>query len=186
MPGGRRLVAKRRRVFVGCEGESERGYVAFLSQLAEEEGLPLHLDIRLCKGGDPLAIVESAVSEISRRASRRGAFVERAIFLDSDRRGDSPNRTMEADRLIDANGLHAVWSRPTLEALLLRHLPGCENLRPATPDLAFRELKKRWPQYVKAMPAKELRREIGLPSVRRAAAVEPGLHAVLKSVGLLL
>ena len=52
-------VEQRRRVFVACEGESERGYVRFLSRLAEEAGLPLHFDIQICGGGSPLAIVET-------------------------------------------------------------------------------------------------------------------------------
>ena len=162
----------RKRIFVGCEGESERGYAAFLSLLAQEADLLVHLDIRLCNGGDPLAIVETAVSEMRRRSRLRGAYVEKAIFLDGDRRRDVPDRATQADRLIQQSGLLAVWSQPALEALLLRHLPGCERLRPATSELALRELKRHWPQYVKAMPAREIRRQLDLVAVRRAAAVE--------------
>ena len=185
MPRGRNFREKRRRVFVACEGESERGYVAFVNQLVEEVGLPLHLDIRLCKGGDPLAIVERAVDEISRRASRRGRYVERAIFLDGDKRREAPDRTMQADRLIEANGLRPVWSQPALEALLLRHLPGCESLRPPTSGAALRELNRRWPEYVKGMAANEIRRRLDLSAVKRAAAVEPELRSFLTAIGIL-
>jgi len=185
MPRGRILRAKRRRVFVACEGESERGYVAFVGQLAEEARLPVHLDIRLCNGGDPLAIVECAVDDMCRRTSRRGNYVERAIFLDDDRRGDAPDRTMQADRLIEANGLRPIWSQPVLEALLLRHLPGCERLRPATSELALRELKRRWPEYVKGMSARELRRTLDLAAVERAAAEDVQLRSFLTAIGLL-
>lgn len=53
----------RRSIFIGCEGESERGYVAFLGRLAEQVGLAVHLDPVVLQpgGGDPLAIVELAV-----------------------------------------------------------------------------------------------------------------------------
>lgn len=185
MPRSRSFREKRRRVFVACEGESERSYTVFLSQLAEEMGLPLHLDPWCCSGGDPLSIVERAVNEMFRRISRRGAYAERAILLDGDRRSDSPDRTMQADRLIEANGIRPVWSYPTLEALLLRHLPGCATLRPATPELAFRELKRRWPEYAKGASAHELRRQLDLAAVRRAAAVDAQLRSVLIAIGLL-
>ena len=41
---------------------------------------------RPCRGGDPLAIVETAVSELKLRSRRRGAYVGQAILLDADRR----------------------------------------------------------------------------------------------------
>lgn len=46
-------------IFIGCEGESERGYVAFLGRLVEEAGLAVHLDPVLLQpgGGDPLGLV---------------------------------------------------------------------------------------------------------------------------------
>jgi len=45
----------RRRIFLGCEGESEQGYGALLSRIAEEHGLHLAPQILLLRpgGGDP-------------------------------------------------------------------------------------------------------------------------------------
>ena len=58
---------RRRRFFVACEGDSEYGYAALLQSLANESGLAVHLDIREYRGGDPLAVVEKAVKELSLR-----------------------------------------------------------------------------------------------------------------------
>ena len=88
---------KRKRVFVGCEGESERRYAGFLASMADEIGLGLHFDTQICSGGDHLAVVEAAVERQRRRAHQHGKFWKRAIFLDSDRRNEYAERTAEAD-----------------------------------------------------------------------------------------
>ena len=176
---------QRRRIFVGCEGDSEVGYAAFIALLAEESDLAVHLDIRKCRGGDPLAIVEAAVSELRVRRNRHGSYAARAIFLDADRRQDAPHRTARADRLLRDHGFHAIWSQPALEALLLKHVRGCERLEPATTALALRQLQDCWPGYRKGMTASELRAELDGAAVARAAVVVPALRAFLASFGLL-
>ena len=75
MPRGRGPRIQRRRFFVACEGESEGGYAALLQHLADESGLAIHLDIRTCHGGDPLAIVEAAVRELNSRRILRGGNI---------------------------------------------------------------------------------------------------------------
>ena len=176
---------QRRRIFVGCEGDSEVGYAAFIGLLAEEARLALHLDIRRCRGGDPLAIVEAAVGELRGRRNRHGAYVGRAIFLDADRRDDAPDRTARADRLIGEHGFHAIWSQPAFEALLLKHIPGRERLQPATTAMALRQLQHCWPGYRKGMAARELRAEFDRAAAARAATVVPALREFLDSIGLL-
>ena len=185
MPRGYGHRPQRRRIFVGCEGDSEFGYAAFIGLLAEEARLAVHLDIRKCGGGDPLAIVETAVSELEVRGNRHGAYATRAIFLDADRREDAPDRTARANRLLRDHRIHAIWSQPALEALLLKHIRGCERLEPATTALALRQLQDCWPGYRKGMPARELRAELDAAAVARAAGVVPELQAFLVSIGLL-
>ena len=176
---------QRRRFFVACEGESEEGYVALLQRLADEAGLALYLDIRICRGGDPLAIVESAVRELNARRIRRGAYVGQAIFLDADRRGDVPGRTACADRLLHENGFHGIWSEPAFEALLLIHLPGCERLRPATTALALEQLQDQWAEYRKGMTASDLHTRLDRAAVERAAVVLPELREFFTKIQLL-
>lgn len=147
--------------------------------IAEEAGLQVHLDIHDCCGGDPLAIVESAARMHNLRRAKRGAYVARSIFLDADRHGHQPDRSARAGRLIRKHGFHVVWSRPVLEALLLRHFPETERLQPATSDLAFEALIGRWPDYRKGMAAMELRDRLDAAAVARAADAEPALRTFL-------
>ncbi len=185
MPRRRAHRPQRKRIFAGCEGESEVGYAAFIGLLAEEAGIRIHIDARICRGGDPLAIVEAAVGELERRSKQRGAYAVRAIFLDADRRGEALDRSARADRLLRDHGFQPIWSRPTLEALLLKHMPDCERLAPTTPASALRELRKRWPEYRKGMSAEGLRAGIDRAGAIRAATAAPGLHKFLDAIGLL-
>lgn len=173
---------QRRRIFVGCEGASEVGYVALIRLLAEEAGHFVHLDIHDCCGGDPLAIVETAVRVHDSRKARNGAYAARSIFLDADRRGNHPERSARAIQLARDNGFHAIWSKPVLEALLLRHFPRFERQQPATPDLALEALHGCWPEYRKGMAAKELREWLDCAAVARAADLEPELRKFLESI----
>ena len=185
MPRARGHILQRRRYFVACEGDSEVGYAALLQRHAEESGLAIHLDIRRCHGGDPLAIVKAAVAELNRRRRQRGAYVDQVILLDTDRRGDVPDRTARADRLIREHGFRVIWSVPAFEALLLRHLPGSEQLRPATPAIALQLLQERWQGYRKGMTANELRVRLDRAAVERAASVLPELREFLTKIQLL-
>ena len=176
---------QRRRFLIACEGESEVGYAAFLRRLSDEAGLATHLDIRRCHGGDPLAIVETALTELNVRSARRGAYIGQAIFLDADRRDDVPDRTARADRLIRQHGFRAIWSQPALEALLLKHLPGCERFQPATSAIAVQQLQERWQGYRKGMTANDLRARLDRAAVERAASVLPELRQFLVEIQLI-
>ena len=185
MPRGRAHRPQRQRIFVACEGDSEMGYAALLQRRTDEAGLAIHLDVRECRGGDPLKIVEKAVEELNSRGKRRGAYHQQAIFLDSDRRDASPDRTRKADRLILEHRFRAIWSQPAFEALLLKHMPGCEQLQPATTGLALQQLQIQWPEYHKGMTAMELHARVDLEAIERAAAVIRHLRKFLLEIGLL-
>ena len=174
---------KRKRVFVACEGESERGYAGFLLDIAEATGLSLHFDVHICAGGDPLAIVQRAVSTLKRRQQRNGGFWKKAIFLDADGRHENVERTRQADRMIEQSGLLPIWSDPCLEALILRHFPECEHLNPPTSGLALQRLFRRWPDYDKPMPRSALRANFEITHVRRAAGTSPQLFRFLQEIG---
>ena len=176
---------QRRRFLIACEGESEVGYAAFLRRLSDEAGLAIHLDIRRCHGGDPLAIVETAVRELNSGRNRRGGYKGQAIFLDADRRDNVRDRTVLADQLIHEHGFTAIWSVPTFEVLLLKHLDGCERLQPPTSALALQQLQDHWPEYRKGMTANELRTRLDYAAVGRAASVLPELREFLIEIQLI-
>jgi len=175
----------RRRIFVGCEGKSEEGYAAVIQQLANDAGLSVYLDIRRYRGGDPLVILNKAVGEIRTRGGLYGNYDVKAIFLNADRRQEDLNQTSQAELQIRRHAICAIWSQPTLEALLLRHLPGCTQLRPPTGNLALQQIQRHWPEYRKGMAKVDLLKGIDRDGIGRAARVEPKLREFLVSIGLL-
>lgn len=183
----RRRIPQRRRLFVGCEGESERSYGAFLTRLIEEGELAVHLDTVVLQpgGGDPCAIVELAVQRIAQKQKNRGEPYDRKIvLLDADRLGAVPDRDQRLLQISRREDLHLVWQRPCHEAMLLRHIDGCAQLAPPDSTAAVRELRRRWDDYRKGMSAARLAERLDLDAVARAAAVENDLAVFLAEIGL--
>jgi hypothetical protein len=184
----RRTIPQRRRLFVGCEGESERAYTALLARLVEEERLAVHLDAVLLQpgGGDPLAIVERAAARVAERESRRGdPYERRFVILDDDKLGQTPQRDQRIAGVAADAGLQIIWQSPCHEAVLLRHLDGCTQLRPPTTAVAGQQLVAQWPAYHKAMPAARLAERLDRAALARAAAAEVALAELLQVIGLL-
>ena len=82
---GRPIIQRRSRIFLGCEGESEQGYGAFLQKLVDESGLSVHvLPVNLQPAGDPIKLAEKAVRAYARE-KKNGGFAGKVILLDMDR-----------------------------------------------------------------------------------------------------
>jgi hypothetical protein len=180
----RAAIPQRRRIFLGCEGESERSYGTLLARLIEVRHRRIHLDTVLLRpgGGDPLALIELAIRRMHERAARGDDYVAKAVLLDGDTRGRSPFRDRTASVLAGQHGLRLIWQEPCHEGLLLRHLDGCDALRPPTSRAAMAELQRRWPDYYKAAPAVRLATRIDEQGVLRAAAVETELRTFLAEI----
>lgn len=184
----RRAIPQRRRLFVGCEGESEQAYVALLARLAVDARLAVHLDAVLLQpgGGDPLAIVERAAQRAEEREGRRGEpYARRFVLLDDDKLGKAPQRDQRIAGVAAAAGLHLVWQKPCHEAVLLRHLEGCSQFQPPTTTVAGQQLVQRWANYEKAMPSARLAERLDHAAIVRVSAVEAELAAFLQDLGLI-
>jgi hypothetical protein len=177
-------IPQRKRIYLGCEGASEQSYGKRLGEIADAAGLHLFLDCDVLGGGDPLALVERAIRQIREKVSKRGAYAHRAILLDKDRQGQSPDRDRQILPLTNKHKLCLIWQEPCHEGFLLRHLEGQQNARPVTSDLAVKALKGVWAEYQKAMPAIHLASRIDLDAVRRASLVEAALAVFLDQIGL--
>jgi hypothetical protein len=179
-------IPQRTPIFVGCEGESEAAYVAFLRGLAEAARLPVHLHVEPFPAGvgDPLARVERAVLRLRQLRRQRGDFHSRFILLDADQLELARERGERAVRLAGDNAIELIWQRPCHEALLLRHLPQRADRRPANARDALRALQGEWDSYTKPMTRTLLSARLDLEAVYRAARVEPDLAAFLRVVGL--
>ena len=173
-------------IFVGCEGESERGYVAFLGRLAEQAGLAVHLDSLVLQpgGGDPLAIVELAVKRLSQARRKQTVYAAKFVMLDRDKWGQVPARDTQVAGVAVNAGLSLIWQDPCHEAVLLRHLEGCDTRRPPNTTIAQADLRQRWAGYSKPMDGAGLSRQLDHAAVLRATAVEPELALMVQTIGL--
>jgi hypothetical protein len=181
-------IPQRKRIFLGCEGESEQSYGALLQRLANEQNLPLAIDSVILKGGgDPLGYLQLAVSKIEEEEEKRGEYMVRAVLIDKDRLGQNKERDQRIPTLISQHCLQIIWQEPCHEALLLRHLPNCQSLRPVSTELAIKELGRRWPRppYRKGMPSTRLADVIKMPDILAAAGVDEALHHFLESIGFI-
>ncbi len=179
-------IPQRKRIFVGCEGASERGYAAWLQRLADGVGSHVFLDVVIAGngGGDPLAIVKESAREASRRHKVRGAYHEKWVLLDEDKIGETPARDVEMLYISQQNNLLLLFQRWEHEALLLRHFPNCGRLRPAA-GAAMPRLLREWPTYVKPQTASQIAVRLSLDDARRAASHEQRLLHLLNTIGLL-
>jgi len=182
----RPFIPPRRPVFIGCEGESEVGYVGLLQDLLHAQEIAVHLIVENLGIGasEPQTRVELAVRKLEQLRRTRTAPKDRFVLLDHDQADVNPQRTEVARRLAHDNGIQIVWQRPCYEAVLLRHLPQCAARRPPTSLEADRALKREWNEYQKPMSRFELTRMIDRDGVLRAAAVEHELSLLLTCIAL--
>jgi hypothetical protein len=177
-------IAQRRRIVLGCEGSSEHAYGTLLGRLARDrQDIHVHIDvIALNPGaGDPLALVERAYQEVVRGERGRVPYAIKALLLDQDKMGQAHDRDAQVPARARACELLLIWQQPIHEGLLLRHLDGCEALRPPK-DGCLARLQREWPGYRKPMTADKLSERIALVEIERACNVEPDLFRFLRAI----
>jgi len=175
-------IPQRRPIFLGCEGQSEVGYGTLLARVVEElRDVHVHLHVQLLQpgAGNPPALVTRASQLIREIERKRTAFAVKAVLLD---RGDDQRNRDAAAAAQQAGIDHLIWQAPDHEALLLRHLPGCEHRQPPRGQ-SLAELRREWREYEKGMSAQALARRIAMDDVRRACGVEEHLRAFLRAIG---
>lgn len=179
----RSSIPKRERVFVGCEGSSERSYGRLLDKLSKELGLHLHFETRPKKGGggDHLIIIEKSIEE-RQKGMKFGRYVDSIIFVDDDSFGRDLAKDQQAINLCAQNDIRLLRQRPNFEGFLLRHFPGCENMDPHT-SRVMRSLLHQWPDYDKPETADSLRQKISFDDIRRVCGVEDVLNDFLENLG---
>lgn len=179
--------AQKKRIFLGCEGESEVSYGRFLSELLQQSDAPyVIITQNLGIGaGDPATRLYRAAQVIDRQTDAHGAFHRRFALLDDDQVANDNPRRRRAEVIAAQHQIRIIWQRPCHEAFLLRHFPRHATSRPATSALALAALEAEWPGYEKGVAAARIAKRLTLTHVREAAAVEDGLAELLRVVGLL-
>ena len=173
----------RTRIFLGCQGESERSYAKLLHQLVENTH-KLHIDAILLNpgAGDPLATVERAISLCRDRENKYGKYKTKAVLLDADQMGLCPERDNQVKPLAARNNMSLIWQKPCHEGFLLRHFPECYSHQPPTANDAMERLRKCWPNYQKGMPASSLAGQINLSTIQAVCSVETDLATFLAAL----
>ncbi len=176
-------IPPRRPIFLGCEGESEVGYGGLIGRIAKEQPrIHVHVHVQLLQpgAGNPLTLIQRAIAIIADLEQRRSSFAVKAVLLDVG----SAQKNREATECARRGGIdHTIWQTPDHEALLLRHLEGCERHRPPA-GASLAALQREWADYEKGMSAQSLARRIDIEDIRRACTVEAELCAFLNAVGL--
>ena len=182
----RRQQVLRRRIFVGCEGDGERSYIALVQLIVNSVHQKVHLDPQLLQpgGGDPLDLARRAEEVVTRIERTREPYDEKYLLIDRDQLGTSPERDRQMQAILDRTKARVIWQDPAREAFILRHMPGCATRRPLSTEIAMRQLLKQWPEYEKTLSAAQLATRIDLGALRRAASVESELAAFFSSIEL--
>ncbi len=174
---------KRKRIFIGAEGESERSLAGWLKRVCEEIGIHVHLDVRVCGGGDSLAVVEYSVKQYHKRSKQYGKYSSGLIFLDNDHIEEDKRNDRDPFAALTGEELNLIQLVPNLEGLLLRLHPGYEN-KVVSKQTVKRDLKKKWPEYKKPTSAEILGRRFELQSLQRVARKDVNIRQTLEILGL--
>ena len=176
-----RVATIRRRIFVGCEGASERSYARWLQNLSDERDKSLHFDAHDMGGGDPLSIVKCSVKKLRHQEKMRGKYYRKLVMIDTDSLLNRHNLDKEIRDICIKNDILILGQEFIHEAVLLRHLDGCEKLRPSK-EATLPKLKKKWPDYRKPVDGQTLARKLSFDGFCRMLKVEEDFNTALSDI----
>lgn len=180
----RQPIPLRKRFFVGCEGESERSYVKFLSDLSKTQNKAVHLDSHILKEGDPLSRLQLAIKIIKRSEAKHGPYSAKFVFCDFDQYELAPARTQLAESRCKENGIKMIWQRPDHEGLLCRHFDRLRNRQLLNKRESFAALQQAWPNYEKNQTAQQIQRVLSMENVLGAAQALPDFKELIVCIGM--
>ena len=172
-----RSIAPRRTIFIGVEGRSDHAFVQFLEKRCERKDRHLHPVIHSAKGGDSVAVIESAIRHLSKNPPAKG-FRQQFVLLDEDRIQQDKKAGRDAYVVASKHKIDIILQIPNLEGLLYRLHQGKEQRQlPANTTMA--ELQKLWPEYNKSLTADHLYQRFNLDDLRRVARHDTHLQRLL-------
>jgi len=136
-------------------------------------------------GGDPLALVTSAVRRRSESQRKAGIGHRHSLLLiDTDRLDDGTGRSQEAIKRAALAGLTLIRQVPCFEAVMLRLHSGHEKDVPRTAHDAEDRLERCWPGYDKPMTRHQLASHFAFADLQRLAQVDEDMRRLLEILGL--
>ena len=173
----------RRRIFVGAEGKGEESFAKFLQIICDDECFQVHLDIRVCGGGDTQDVVEFSCTEFRQRSKLLGNYETAFILVDQDRFEQDKRSGRDPRRMLQDTSIELIWQVPNLEGVLIRLHQGNEQKFVPAKD-SMRQLRKLWPGYSKNISAEELRKRFSIEDLRRVAQHDKRLRKVMELLNL--
>lgn len=143
----------------------------------------MHLDVRVCGGGDGFRVVEYSLEQYRRRSRDYGPYSAGLILLDADRIEEDRRHGRDPSTALDGENLLVTCLQPNIEGLLYRLHPDCES-RFVSAQQATQLLRTVWPKYVKPPTADALGRRFGLGDLRRASRHDKYLRSAVELLGL--
>ncbi len=175
---------KRKRIFLGCEGESERSYGALIQSFAEEENLNIHIERCVLSGGDPKKLVYKTINVLKNKKPKlNNDYIAKFVLMDTDR--FESNTEFEITELAENHNITLLKQKICFESVLIRHFEPHLDDKPSSSSDALQKLKKIWPEYEKGLSADELNKRIAFKNIKYAAKSKynNGLKILLKSCG---
>lgn len=179
----RRIILQRTRFFFSVEGEGEQSVVKWFQELSDKNGLHVHLDCEVLKGGGYKTMLEKTIHYRQRKDRCRAK--SSILLVDGDRAEGHDGWSL--DRLGQEASKHKIIvcvQNPNLEGLMLRLMPGKESLQPDRANVQAL-LHNVWPNYKKPADARTLAGKFTLADLLRVAKVDSELNKLLSIIGLI-
>ena len=174
-------IPQRKRLFIGCEGLSEVGYIQWLRVLSNANGGYIHVISENLNGGSLVQMVNKA--EIAfKRHQKLAPIKNKYILIDSDRGENDPIELREAMRLINEYGFNVIWQSPNHEGFLLTHCEKFTGRIPTNNGDASRLLLRQKTKYLKPMPMQKYKQMFNDESPKIAAEHNDELAKLLKEI----
>jgi hypothetical protein len=150
----KKLILQRTRHFFSVEGEGEQSVIKWIQELSDQNGLHVHLDCEVLKGGGYNTMLEGAVRY--RKRKERQKAKSSILIVDGDRaeRDDGWSLSQLRQEALK-HKITVCIQNPNLEGLLLRLMPGKESLQPDRANVKA-QLRSAWPNYKKPADARTL------------------------------
>lgn len=178
----RKLILQRTRHFFSVEGEGEQSVIKWIQELSDQNGLHVHLDCEVLKGGGYRTMLEGAIR--CRKRKERQKAKSSILLVDADRAEHDDGWSLFKLRQEALKHQFTVCvQNPNLEGLLLRLMPGKESLQPARANVQA-QLRSAWPNYKKPADARTLGEKFTLADLLRVAKIDSELRAMLSIIGL--
>lgn len=176
-------IPQRVRFYMAVEGEGEQSFIKLLQKFSDEARLHVHLDCQILSGGGYKTMLNKAIT--CRKKKNRDTAKSSILLLDADRAEQSDDDWSLHGLREEAkkHKFHVCFQYPNQEGLLLRMLPGNENLKPNASN-ANKLLLKEWPTYEKPIDAYTLFAKFTSEDLRRVAKVDAETESLLSIIGL--